>query len=212
MRDGNPDIGTADRSPPTSAGTLRECAVIVGVFGCCAVLAEVFLTQLTWLLVGCIHGLLFIAWLVLIGRGFARTGRVVGSRRGLRPLAAYWTAVVVLVPAMSLAPARLNLFFWSHRGAFEKAAAAAETGQFAPLREGDHEVLQLPSPFDALVQGRTAKVIVTNGERYVVFAQAGLAGEFMGYCRIGSRRLPAAPYRATPVPGAGGTWYRVSLD
>lgn len=212
MRDGKSDTGTADRSPPTSAGTLRECAVIVGVFGCCAVLAEVFLTQLTWLLVGCIHGLLFIAWLVLIGRGFARTGRAVGSPRGLRPLAAYWTAVFVLVPAMSLAPARLNLFFWSHRDVFERAAIAAEAGQFAPSREGHHEVLQLPSPFDALVQGRMAKVIASNGERYVVFAQAGLAGEFMGYCRVGSRSLPTAPYRAIPVLGTGDTWYRVSLE
>jgi len=212
MREENPDTDTTDRSPPISGGTLRECAVIVSGFGGCAVLAEVFLTQLTWLLVGCIHMLLFVAWLVLIGRGMARTGRAVGSRRGLRPLAVYWTTVIVLVPVMSLAPARLNLFFWSHRDAFERAALAAEAGQFVSPTEDRRDALLLPQPLQSLVQGRTAKVIASNGERYVVFEQAGLAGEFMGYCRVGTRCAPAAPYRATPVLGTGGIWYRVSLD
>jgi hypothetical protein len=205
-------IGANEPHPSTRAGAFRECAVIVGMFGCSAVLAEIFLTRLTWLLVGCIHGLMFVAWLILLGIGMARLGRVAGKGVGWRSLAAYLMTALLLVPVVSLAPARLNLFFWSHRGVFERAAAAAEAGQFVSTREGRHEVLPLPPLYAVLVQGRAAQVIESNGERYIVFAQAGLAGEFMGYCRVGSRPPPSAPYRTTVVPWTGDSWYRVSLD
>lgn len=101
-----------------------------------------------------------------------------------------------------------NLFYHLHEELYNEAAQLILNGDFQRV---DRDII-LPDKFDSLSVGDFIWSYRRGDAIDIIFAQAGFAGELVGYIYSSDSKTPMTGARVEYVEGTDGHWYRGNND